>query len=90
MTIAAEREMLQARQRNVSQRASLLVAISGPYRDRIQADLNKIPFGSLIAAGAFTSFRMAMTAAPICRASNAAPRRLARCTSASSAPASSA
>lgn len=65
MSIAAERQMLQARQRSVSQRASLLVAISGPYRDRIQADLNRIPFGSVIAAGAFTSFRMAMTAAPM-------------------------
>jgi hypothetical protein len=65
MNNAAERQTLQARQRSVSQRASLLVAISGPYRDRIQADLNKIPFGSLVAAGAFTSFRMAMTAAPM-------------------------
>lgn len=65
MSIASAQPTPQARQRPVSQRASLLVAISGPYRDRLQADLSRIPMGSLLAAGAFTSFRMAMTAAPM-------------------------
>jgi hypothetical protein len=65
MSMAPEQPAPLARQRPVSQRASLLVAISGPYRDRLQADLSRIPLGSLLAAGAFTSFRMAMTAAPM-------------------------
>jgi hypothetical protein len=65
MPPAAEEATVRNRQRSVSQRASILVAISGPYRDRISSELRNRPFGKLMAAGAVSSFRMAMTAAPM-------------------------
>ena len=65
MSIAAAQPPLQSRQRSVSRRAGLLVAISGPYSDRINANVSRLPLGGLLVAGATTSFRMAMTTGPM-------------------------
>lgn len=66
MSIAAEQPTAPSRQRSVSRRAGLLVAISGPYpAGRIQAEVNRIPFGAALVAGATTSLRMAISTAPM-------------------------
>jgi hypothetical protein len=50
--------------RGVKQRAAVLVAISGPYQNRVTRQISRVPLANLALAGTISAFNAGMTTGP--------------------------